>query len=146
MDRSTRTAVLWRIAGFACYAVGLILSVLTVVNAYFAPPASSFANVSLSHIVGLFASLLLIAVGRTISWKYGDEVDAAVESTANPWQKPQQSRLEELGYHIPPEESEQVDQGYAYEDGEVFVVCRECGEENEPGFEFCGNCTARLPD
>ena len=32
------------------------------------------------------------------------------------------------------------------EDGETVIVCEECGAENDPEYQFCGECSAELSE
>jgi len=85
--------------------------------------------------------------GRAVSWKFGGE--SALWSRAEMIRgggAPDQTKLEELGYYSPPGESETGDSDFAYDDGEVYAVCEECGAKNDPEFRFCNNCSAELPD
>lgn len=147
MRRARKRALFWHGVGWLCYLVGLVLCLFTAVGIYLAAPSGSLENASSADLALLVGGASLIVGGRVVTmYQVGspEMVPGTVEMIRN--QGPEQSRLEELGYHIPPEASKESHSDFAYEDGEVRVVCEECGEHNESNFEFCRRCSEPLPE
>jgi hypothetical protein len=149
MRQSLRKTLLWQGVGLLFYLAGMVLFLAVAVNAFLAPPANSFGAVTTGDIAVLLVSVALLLFGRAISWKLGGDVGGAgAMGTLGRVRdrRPNQSKLEELGYRMPPDESDDRGSDTVYEDGEVYVQCPECGEQNERGFDYCGNCSSELPD
>lgn len=147
MRRSLRKTLLWQGVGLLFYLAGMVLFLVVAVNAFLEPPANSLANVTTGDMAALLVSVLLLVVGRVISWKLGGGTGAMIGSGGTiRSQAPKQSKLEELGYQMPPEESNDAGSNFDYEDGEIYIRCPECGAKNEPEFEYCNNCSSQLPD
>jgi len=148
MRSSTLKSLLWQGAGMLCYLSGLILFVMVVIGVFLSPPENSMANLSASHTPVLTACAVLIVAGRAISYRYGVE-DGLAGAIREYRGRPEKTKLEELGYVIPPEsESGEpgLEQKLSFEEGAVTVTCNECGAENDPDYRFCGNCSTELPD
>lgn len=149
MRQSFRKMLLWQGVGLLLYLAGMVLFLVVAVDAFLGP-GDAVGPVTTGHVVAVLASVALLLAGRAISWKLGGAVggDTGVGGTfgAVRDQGPNQSKLEELGYRMPPEDSDGRRSDTVYEDGEVYVRCPECGEPNEPGFDYCGNCSSELPD
>jgi len=98
----SRKALLWQGVGILCYLAGLLVFVSVVIGVFLAPPQNSLANLSSGHVPILIASVALIVAGRLISYKYGVQngLSGAVREYHG---RPEKSKLEELGYVIPPE-------------------------------------------
>jgi hypothetical protein len=144
----SRKALLWQGVGILCYLAGLLVFVSVVIGVFLAPPQNSLANLSSGHVPILIASVALIVAGRLISYKYGVQngLSGAVREYHG---RPEKSKLEELGYVIPPENEGSeggLERKLSLEEGELTVACNECGAENDPDYRFCGNCSAELPD
>jgi hypothetical protein len=150
MRQSLRKTLLWQGVGLLFYLAGMVLFLAVAVNAFLAPPANSFGTVTTGDIAVLLVSVGLLVLGRAISWKLGGDVGGEAGAAGAlgriRGRNPNQSRLEELGYRMPPEESDDSSSDTVYEDGEVYVRCPECGEPNERGFDYCGTCSGELPD
>lgn len=147
MRGARKRELVWRAAGWLCYLVGLLLVLLVAVGAYLSPPEGSFANVSTVDLVVLLAGVGLIVGGRVVAMTLGGSREMAAGSMGMFGDsRPEQSRLEELGYNIPPESTDGTTGGRALEDGELVVVCPNCGERNDDAFDYCGNCSAELPN
>lgn len=145
MRQSLRKTLLWQGIGLLFYLGGLLLFLLVAVSAFLAPPENSLANVTTGDMAMILMSVVLLATGRVISWKGGGETGAMMGSASTiRGQGPDQSKLEELGYQIPPDASGDAD--VTYEDGEVYAKCNECGAKNEQTFDYCNNCSSRLPE
>lgn len=146
MRQSLRTALLWQAVGLLFTTTGMLVFLFVAVNVYLAPPANSLENMAAGDIAAIVLSVALLVTGRAVAWKFGgdDGPLGTIDRIRNP--QPEQSRLEELGYRMPPEESTDSDSDHVYEDGELVVRCPECGAKNESGFDYCGECSARLPD
>mgnify|MGYP000586771331 CR=1 FL=1 len=150
MRQSLRKALLWQGVGLLFYLAGMVLFLVVAVNAFLAPPSNSFGSVTSGDIAVLLVSVALLLVGRAISWKLGGDVggDAGAMGTLGRLRdrNPNQSKLEELGYRMPPEDADGRNSDTVSEDGEVYVRCPECGGKNERGFDYCGNCSSKLPE
>jgi len=150
MRQSLRKTLLWQGAGLLFYLAGMVLFLLVAVNTFLGPSGVSFGGVTTVDIVLLLVSTGLIVIGRVIGWKLGGDVGGQTGAAGTlgriRGQGPKQSKLEELGYQIPPEESDHTESNFVYEDGEMSVRCPECGATNEQGFDYCGNCSSRLPE
>jgi len=150
MRQSFRKTLLWQGVGLLFYLAGMVLFLLVAVNAFLGPSGISFGAVTTTDIVLLLVSAGLLVTGRMIGWKFGGDVGgragAAGTISRIRGQRPKQSKLEELGYHVPPEESDDSASDFVYEDGEMSVRCPECGATNEQGFDYCGNCSSKLPE
>lgn len=145
MRQSLRKMLLWQGIGLLFYLGGMLLFLLVAVSAFLAPPESSFANLTTGDMAMLVMSVVLLATGRVISRKGGWETDAVMGSVSTiRGQGPNQSKLEELGYQMPPDASNDAD--VIYEDGEISIRCTECGAKNEQTFDYCNNCSSRLPE
>lgn len=145
MRQSLRKTLLWQGIGLLFYLGGMLLFLLVAVSAFLAPPENSLANVTTGDVAMLLISMVLLATGRVISWKGGEETGTIMGSASTiRGQGPEQSKLEELGYQIPPDPSDEAN--VAYEDGEIYVRCNECGAKNQQTFDYCNNCSGRLPE
>lgn len=151
MGQSTRNRVLWQGVSVLLYLAGLVSFLVVAVGAFLAPPEQSFANLTTVDLAVIVASLGMLVAGRLVGWRYGFGAEGmtrghVAESMPRFRNPPEPTKLEELGYRVPPEPEEEVESNYAYEDGEVYVVCRDCGEQNETGFDYCSRCSAELPE
>lgn len=143
MRPSMRNALLWQALSLLLTFAGLLISALVIVGAFLGPPENSLSTMSGGDLVLVLVGVLMVSTGRLIGWKFG--LGTGVVSSIRD-QTPEQSRLEQLGYRIPPEDDETGDPGFAYEDGDVQVICQECGATNESGFRYCRDCSAELPE
>lgn len=142
MRPTTRKTLLWQGIGLLFYLAGMALFLIVAVGAYLAPPENSLENLALGDMLFVGLAIALIVAGRAITWKFG--ADASGVEGLRPGeaeQSPEQSRLQELGYHVPPESTED---DAPLREGDV--VCPECGTENDGDFTYCANCSAELPD
>ena len=144
--RSSWKPALVKWVGVLTYLGGLLLFLAVAVDAFLSPPAQSLANLSTAHVVTLVLGLALVVVGQVIAWKFGGSALIHGPTTPLPNRGPDQSRLEELGYQLPPEDDDRGDADVAFEDGTAYVVCGECNARNERGFGRCRNCSAKLPE
>lgn len=142
MRRSTWRLLLWQGLGLLCYVAGMLLFLVVAIGVFLAPPENSLSNLSVDHLPFILASLVLIVLGRVISWKYGG---GSMLGGFRPDQ-PETSPLEDLGYRVPSESTDDSDTGFRYEDGEMTIVCPECGTENDPDYTYCRDCSAQLPE
>jgi len=156
MRESLRKTLLWQAFGLLCYLAGLGLFLVVVVTAYFEPPENSLANLTTAHMAAILLSIALLVMGRTISWRVGDEWGVISGSTgtvgdAGPPDSPRdrdpvESKLEELGYNVPREQPSSSAGGITYEDGRVRIRCAECGATNKQSYTHCRDCSSELPD
>ena len=146
MRQSLRKTLLWQGIGLLFYLAGMGLFLVMAVSVFLAPPQNSLANLTTGDMLLGMVSVGLLVVGRVLSWKFGGETSPMGAVTTIRGQGPNQSKLEELGYQIPPEDSGNPDSGVMYEDGTVYVQCSECGAKNEQQFEYCNNCSSQLPE
>jgi len=149
MRQSLRKTMLWQGVGLLFYLAGMVLFLVVAVDAFLGP-GDAVGPVTTGHVAAMLVSVALLLTGRAISWKLGGDVggDPAGMGVLGRVgdENPNQSKLEELGYRMPPEDSDDHNSDTIYEDGEVYVRCPECGEKNERGFDYCGNCSGELPD
>jgi len=147
MRQSLRKTLLWQGVALLLYLAGMVLFLVVAVSVFLSPPANSVANLTTGDMVVIGVSLLLIVAGRVIGWKYGGEVNTVGTTIQGiRHQKPEQSTLEELGYQMPPEETDTADSTTTYEDGKLYIQCPECGTQNDPQFQYCSNCSSQLPE
>ena len=146
MRQSLRKTLLWQGIGLLFYLAGMGLFLVMAVSVFLAPPQNSLANLTTGDMLLGMVSVGLLVVGRVLSWKFGGETSPMGAVTRIRGQGADQSKLEELGYQIPPEDSGNPDSGVMYEDGTVYVQCSECGAKNEQQFEYCNNCSSQLPE
>jgi len=144
----SRKALLWQAVGTLCYLAGLLVFVAVVIGVFLAPPENSLANLNAGHTPVLVASTAFIVIGRLISYKYG--LQNGLSGAVREYQgRPEKTKLEELGYVIPPE-NEGSDRGLerklSLEGDDLTVACTECGAKNDPDYRFCADCSAELPD
>ena len=143
MRPSMRNALLWQALSLLLTFAGLLISALVIVGVFLGPPENSLSNMSEADITLVVLGVVMLSAGRLIGWKFG--LGIGVVSGFRD-QSPEQSRLEQLGYRIPPEAEETGDSEFAYEDGDLQVICQECGTKNEGGFSYCRDCSAELPE
>ena len=145
MRRRTRTTLLWYGAGLLCYLLGMGAFLVVAVD-LFLPSGDRIVDASTAHLAFLAVSVGLLVVGRVLVWKAsGDAAGVAgVPGLSEP--EREQSTLERLGYRVPSDPPEEVEGGFVHEDGTGYLVCRECGARNEPGFDYCRNCSAELSE
>lgn len=149
MRSSLRKTIVWQVLGLLAYFLGIVLFLSAAMDLFFREPGRSLGSATSGHVFVFTLSVVFIVGGRVISWKLGGEREMSpLSGSMNPFgqQRPKQTKLEELGYVMPPDSSEADESDFAYEDGTVYVVCPECGEKNDAGFRFCHNCSAQLPD
>jgi len=138
MDSPVPRATLWRLLGLLLYLVGLTLSLFIVVDIFVSGGLAADGEVPAQVVAVLALSIVLIVLGRAITWKFGGR--GAV--SGQPPQNRDQSPLEQMGYVTP----EPPDDPPPEPPDEESVVCPECGTKNERGFTYCHNCSAELPD
>jgi len=141
MRPSMRNALLWQALSLILTLAGLLISALVIVGVFLAPPENSLSNISDGDVVLVLVGVIMLSGGRLIGWKFGLGI-GAVSGFRD--QAPEQSKLEQLGYRIPPEDDETGDSEFTYDDGSLQVVCQECGATNESGFSYCRDCSAEL--
>lgn len=144
MDLPVGRSVVWRAVGFLCYLVGLLLSLLVVVDLFVGGGAGP-DGVS-EQTPRLVASIVLIVAGRAVIWKFGGRGRGAPASLGQPPGADDESPLEELGYVTPEPDDEELDIPEPEPEAEQSVVCEECGTRNEQGYVYCHSCSAELPE
>ena len=145
MRQWTRTTLLWYGAGLLCYVLGM--GVFLVVAAdLFLTSEDWTAGASTAHLALLAVSVGLLVVGRVLVWKAGGDAAGVAGVPGRSGPKRERSTLERLGYRVPSDPPEEAEEGFVYEDGTGYLVCRECGARNELGFDYCRNCSAELPE
>lgn len=149
MRDAQRRALLTQLLGTLCYLGGLTLFLVTGLDIYFSEPEGSFSGITTSHTIMLGLSLALLILGGVIMQRSGISFTGASgfgifpgRTQVNQKPGPEQSPLEELGYHIPPEESETDAEPEPPDD--ESVRCSHCGALNEKGYRFCGECSREL--
>lgn len=138
----TRRPALRYAAGVVCYLLGTVLAAALVVGLLVpSGEASPVERLTLPYLLSLAASTGLIVVGRTLLRTARDA--GSPPPGALQYRRPESTTLERLGYRSPPPET---DREFVHEDGEVYAVCRECGERNGQAFDYCRRCSAELPE
>lgn len=136
-----RSALVWHALALLCYMAGVTLFVLGAVGPFLSPPEQSLSNLTTGNIVLVVASLVLFAAGGAASWKSGWRNTLPA---ASPWgTQPDQSGRGDLGYGI--DRDTDREPTTAYEDGELYVRCPECGAKNDTSYAYCGECSSELP-
>lgn len=87
--------------------------------------------------LGLLGAAYYVAPDRSDWWPL--RTSGRVE-----YGEPEPSRLEELGYRVPPESEATPAPTTTYEDGTVYHLCEECGAKNEFDYNYCRECSAEL--
>lgn len=145
MRDSRRRLLLWQGASLLSYFVGMLLF-LVVVMGIITSPEQSLATLTTGDLLALVASLILLGLGGLLSWKSGGTVGSGmgpIQMDAN--QGPEQSKLEELGYQIPPEHPTESEPTGDETGGYDQVRCPECGTRNDRSFTYCKQCSNELP-
>lgn len=146
--------LLWQLLGVLCYLVGLLVFLVLIVDIYLSPPTNSIDNLSSGHAPIFAVSLLLIVIGRYVSYRFGSGVGFEAVASGGYHSQPHsqsdtqsraQSVLQKYGYRDS-SDPETDELPYEYEDGEVYITCQECGTRNEQEFDYCENCAAELPE
>ncbi|CCQ33333.1 hypothetical protein HLRTI_002596 [Halorhabdus tiamatea SARL4B] len=141
MRESLRSALAWQALALVCYFAGVTLFVLGAVGPFLAPPERSLANLTTVDLLLVVASLVLFATGGTASAKSGWRNSLPAGS---PWgTQPERSSRGEPSYGADREADREPPT--AYEDGELYVRCPECGAKNETTYSYCGECSSELP-
>lgn len=123
----------------------MLLFLVVAVSVFLAPPANSVENLTTADAAVLLVSMLFLVTEKVISWKGGGAAGTMMGTVGSiRRQGPDQSKLEELGYRMPPDTADEAD--VTDVDGEDVVTCSECGIQNEQTFSYCENCSSRLPE
>ena len=144
MRSSTWKHFAWQALGLLFYLGGMLIFLVVMVEVFLSEPERSLANLSSAHMPFLLVSVLLIVFGRYIGYRFGGDLTDGMAGKGGP-QSRRDSILEDYGYD--PSHSQEDDDDepqYTYEDDTVFLRCPDCGEKNEPEFDYCGNCAAKL--
>lgn len=142
MRQSTRRTLRWAATALLLVA-GLTLFFVVAARSYLALTTGALGQLSAVDLLALVAGVGLCAAARWVGpwtevrWRLdaGDRVR---------YRRPEPSRLEELGYRVPREASDETDRTTVYEDGTVYRRCPECGEANAVEFSYCRNCSSKL--
>lgn len=146
--------LLWQLLGVLCYLAGMLVFLVLIVDIYLSPPTNSIENLSSGHTPYFAVSLLLIVLGRYVSYRFGAEIGLGAMGSGGYHSQPHsrsdtqsqaQSVLQKYGYRDS-SEPDTDDMPYEYEDGEVYITCPQCGTRNEQEFDYCENCAAQLPE
>lgn len=151
MRPSRRTKLLGAVASSFLYLTGLVLVLVVAVDLYFAVSADATAEFTAADAFFLLFGVALILVARWVGTRYGVDVDVFSRTVSDTVggvrnQPPEPSKLEQLGYRVPPEPTDASDRTTAWEDGTLYRVCGECGANNDTDYEYCRECSAPLPD
>ena len=137
-------SLLLQVLGLLFYLGGMLLFLFVAVSVFLSPPENSLENLSSGHMAWIVVSLLLLVTGRLISWRFGVDQSLSRGIQGSIMGKERDvSRLRDLGYNVPADTSDE--QAFAYDDGDVYVVCSKCGTKNEQGYSYCSDCSAELP-
>ena len=144
MRQSTRV-ILRGTASTLLLVGGFALAFVVAVRGYFAVAGDDLALLGIVDVVAVLSSAgLFVAAHRvapdTLDWQ-DVEPSGPIEYTA-----PEPSRLEELGYRVPPERGPTPNSTTTYEDGTVYRLCDECGAKNGVDYTYCRECSSELTD
>ncbi|WP_114576510.1 hypothetical protein [Saliphagus sp. LR7] len=158
MRSSIGKGLAWQLVGLLFYLIGMAVFLVIAVDVFVSPPEGSIENFTAGHLTGIVVSVVLLMVGRAISWKYGGEIGGLTmggygfggqPGRAGDRDHPDQTVLEQHGYYqSPPDPEERPDEGGPGRGLESVAaegtVCESCGTENGRGFDYCRNCAAEL--
>lgn len=148
----------WQLVGFGFYLVGMVVFLVIAVDVFVSPPEGSIENVTSGHLAGIVVSVVLLVVGRAISWKYGGGIGGLTTGgygfggqPGRPGDRdhPDQTVLEQHGYYqSPPDPEDRPEEDGSERSFESVAaegtVCGACGTENAEGFDYCRNCAEEL--
>jgi len=139
MRESLRSALAWQALALGCYMAGVTLFVLGGVGPFLAPPERSLANLTTVDIAFVAGSIVLFAAGGVASWKSGWR--NTLPATSSWGTQPDQSHG-----GLPDRNGREADREptTAYEDGELYLRCPECGATNDTSYSYCGECSTKL--
>ncbi|WP_263020186.1 zinc ribbon domain-containing protein [Natronobiforma cellulositropha] len=133
----------WQLLGLLFYLGGMVVFLVVVVNVYIAEPNRSLENLSSAHLPFFGLSVLLIVFGRYIGHRFGSTLAINGYPTNGEGSESHRDRvLREYGYD--PSLETREESTVEYEDQTDALVCPNCGERNEPGYDYCGNCASKL--
>lgn len=155
MRSSIRKGLGWQLLGLLFYLTGMVVFLVIAVDVFLSPPEGSIENIAAGHLTGIVLALVLLVVGRVISWKYGGGIGGLAtggygfDGQPGAEDHPDQTVLEEHGYYqSPPDPEERPDEGDPERSFESVAaegtVCNSCGTENAEEFDYCRNCAAEL--
>jgi hypothetical protein len=145
MRKSLRKQLIWQGAALLSYFVGMILF-LVVVMRVVTSPEQSLATLTTGDVTALVVSVFFLGVGGLLSWKSGGTVGSGMGPIQmEPTQGPEQSKLEELGYQMPPDDPDESEPTTRGAVGHDDVRCPECGATNDRSFTYCKQCSSELP-
>ncbi|ESP87036.1 hypothetical protein K933_15992 [Candidatus Halobonum tyrrellensis G22] len=132
--------------GLACYLLGTAAACLLTVELLFRAGGLP-ERLPTSYLLSVAASLGILLSGRLLLGRAGDDRTGRAGLPGPPQRRPEPSTLERLGYRVPPDSSDPADGADERSGGDrAAVACPDCGARNEPGFDYCRNCSAQLPD
>lgn len=146
MDRSRLGPLLGQVFGLLLHFLGLFLFIIVVVQLFFPGPDRSVETVTDTHVAWMAVGIVLLVGGRLVTWRFGTSGDplTAIQDAVG-GEDSKHSRLRDLGYRLPADQDDEEDD-YAYVDGSVYLVCRDCGTRNQREYSYCSNCSAELPE
>lgn len=146
MRDSLRKQLVWQGAALLCYFVGMVLFLVVVIGVV-TSPEQSLATLTTGDVSILVVSVLLLGVGGLLRWKSGEIVGSGMGPIQQSLKRgPEQSKLEELGYQIPPEQPEESEPTGDEAVGGTDIRCPECGARNDRSYTYCKNCSNPLPE
>lgn len=144
--RQRTTSLVWYGVGLACYLLGTAAACLLTVELFFRAGGLP-ERLPTSYLLSVGASVALLLSGRLLLGRAGDDRTTRAGLPGPPQRRPEPSTLERLGYRSPPDSSDPADRAdERTESDRATVACPDCGARNEPGFDYCRNCSAQLPD
>ncbi|WP_181685049.1 DUF7577 domain-containing protein [Halorhabdus salina] len=145
MRESLRKQLIWQGAALLSYFAGMLLFLVVVLRVVGSPDLS-LAALTTGDMVALVVSVILFGLGGLLSRKSGGSVGSGmgpIQMAQN--QGPEQSKLEELGYQIPPEQPDESESTGDGPSGHDEVRCPVCGARNDRSFTYCKQCSSDLP-
>lgn len=156
MRESTLKQFAWQLVGLLFYLAGMVFFLIIVISVFVNEPDDPVAALAGDHLPLLLMSMVLILLGRVISWKFGTGLNVGAFGSGNfqspgvgpgTNDRPDETVLEQHGYyHSPRETDDDEDDGIPpYEPEKSGIRCESCGTTNDPEYDYCGNCAAELP-
>jgi|GEM_PF-1303998 len=142
MRRSTWTALLETVSVLLSVA-GAVLVLVVAFRGHLVIGSDSLGGPVVVELGLLAGSVVLFVLARRVSPGLVEELTLDPHTRVGR-HEPDPSKLEQLGYRVPPETAGESRRSVAYEDGTLYRVCPACEARNETDFDYCGRCSTKL--